>query len=88
MCQASSVTGCRVGHPSAIAYTSTGHGQAAWACRDPTQTKTKTNIEHSTVRLPGDLPEVLDTSRWEQSDLPTRPEGVRRLLSNSLPIGE
>lgn len=36
------------------------------------------------VRLPRDLLEALDAYRRRQDDLPTRPEAVRRILTEQL----
>jgi len=42
------------------------------------------DTEAVTLRLPRDVLEAVDAFRKDEKDLPTRPEGVRRLLAGAL----
>ncbi|WP_353844945.1 ribbon-helix-helix protein, CopG family [Rhizobium sp. CSW-27] len=42
------------------------------------------DTEPVTVRLPRDVIEALDEFRKRQADLPSRPEGIRRLILEQL----
>ncbi|MCF1461333.1 hypothetical protein FS827_08355 [Agrobacterium vitis] len=42
------------------------------------------DTEAVTVRLPRQMIEAIDTFRKTEADLPTRPEGIRRLLEGVL----
>lgn len=42
------------------------------------------DTEAVTVRLPREVIEAVDAFRKEEADLPTRPEGIRRLLTAML----
>lgn len=46
-----------------------------------------TDTEQLTLRLPRDLLDAVDTFRRQESDLPTRPEAIRRLLRKALNAG-
>lgn len=43
-----------------------------------------TDTEQITLRLPRDLLDAVDAFRRQESDLPTRPEAIRRVLAKHL----
>jgi metal-responsive CopG/Arc/MetJ family transcriptional regulator len=52
----------------------------------PRKGRPPVDTEAVNVRLPRDLLDALDAYRRGQEDLPTRPEAIRRILSEKLRI--
>lgn len=52
--------------------------------KKPKKGRPVVDTEPVNLRLPREMIEAIDAFRKAESDLPTRPEGIRRLLSETL----